>query len=102
MNKIDLIKLCRYYDGHNKTFKDSQHQSIANLEYQWVERTFKSISFADIIDEYLSYGLRTFCEYDDTPITLKEYLCNRFMHHTERVDIDAFKEFYKNYVSQGR
>ena len=71
MNKIDLIKLCRYYDGHNKTFKDPQRQTFANIEYQWVERTFKGISFADVINEYLSYGLSTFCLYDGTPITLK-------------------------------
>lgn len=98
-DKKFLISQCRYYDGSSKTFTDPLKNTFADIEFRWVEMTAKGLPFIDLLDEYLSYGLRMFNLYDDTPATLKAFLCNRFMYHAERVDIDAFKEFYRQYSS---
>ena len=98
-DKKSLIKFCRYYDGSEKTFTDPLMETFARIESQWVDMSVRGLSFADVIDEYLSYELRTFHMYDDVPATLKAYMCNRFMYHLGRVDVDAFKEFYEKYTS---
>lgn len=103
MKAEDLIRLCRFYKGEKSNpYEGTQNETYWKCEYYWVALTMNSADFSNMVDAYLRAGLMDFGLYDGTPITLKAYLCNRFMHHTERVDIDAFKEFYKNYVSQGR
>ena len=51
------------------------------------------------LTDYLDAGLRDFCKTDDTPITLKALLFNRFCKMQDRTDPEAFKEFYQKYYS---
>lgn len=47
--------------------------------------------------QYIDAGLISFEQMDDTPVTLKALLFNRFCHHTDLSLIDgaeAFKTFY--------
>ena len=54
-----------------------------------------SPDFGMFLDDYLSAGLRTFNMYDDTPVTLKAVLFNRFMQQAEGMaPAEDFKRWY--------
>ena len=98
MRKEDLLKLCRYYKGEKKNpFMGSAKESFWKYEEFWCNLTENSASFSKMIDDYLRAGLRTFCEYDGTPVTLKALLYNRFCNSNEMVNADDFKRWYKDY-----
>ena len=46
-----------------------------------------------MLEYYIRAGLSTFQMFDNTPITLKALLFNRYSHWTMG-DIDGFKEWY--------
>ena len=57
-----------------------------------------SPDFGMFLDDYLSAGLRTFNMYDDTPVTLKAVLFNRFMQQAEGMaTAEDFKEWYDRF-----
>ena len=103
MNKKDLLKFCRYYKGNdNIKPSDPDTQAFYRIEQMWVYlrvNKFDETSdiFSKVLSEYLLAGLREFEKYDDTPITLKALLFNRFIKYNERVDIEGFKEWYYSY-----
>ena len=43
--------------------------------------------------------MKDFEKYDDTPMTLKALLYNRFIKYNERIDIEAFKKWYHSYLN---
>ena len=50
------------------------------------------------LEEYLRDGLRTFNMYDDTPVTLKAVLFNRFMQQAEGMaTAKDFKRWYDRF-----
>ena len=50
------------------------------------------------LEEYLRAGLRTFNMYDDTPLTLKAVLYNRFMQQAEGMaTAEDFKRWYDRF-----
>lgn len=50
--------------------------------------------------QYIDAGLISFEQMDDTPITLKALLFNRFCHHTDLSLIDGAEAFKIFYVSE--
>lgn len=98
----DLLKFCRYYHGE-KICKstDKDVQTLFNIEKMWVDRmSAEDVNFDTLLDEYITFGLTSFCETDDVPVTLKALLFNRFTQYNDRVDVDAFKAWYMKHYHQ--
>lgn len=94
-----LLKFCRYYNG-DKDCKstDTDIQTLFNVERMWVERMKAEDSdFDALLDEYITLGLTSFSETDDVPVTLKALLFNRFTQYNDRIDVEAFKKWYKKH-----
>ena len=103
MKKSDIIALCRYYKGETQNPFENKDQNKTLLwiyEQIWLEDMQNdNCTFTDLLTDYLDAGLRDFCKTDDTPITLKALLFNRFCKMQDRTDPEAFKEFYQKYYS---
>lgn len=105
MNLSDLIQHCRYYHGETENPFEGRDQEAAMFwfyEQYWAKHTLAALRSEDspeaetlgmYIDDYLRFGLRTFNQADDTPVTLKAILFNRFAHWCQ-ADAEAFKKFY--------
>ena len=71
---------------------------LFKIEKMWVDRMLSEDSdFDALLDEYITFGLTSFSETDDVPVTLKALLFNRFNQYNDRIDVDAFKTWYKRY-----
>lgn len=88
---------CRYYDG--KAIAEDENALYAEYEMFWTEwRQPNSDSYsymADIIVEYLYYGLMWFADHDKAPLSLKALLFNRYCHWNYG-GVDGFKNWYNN------
>lgn len=94
MDKKDLLKFCRYYKGEASIPKDTK-ASFWEYEKKWVELMTDDNPLLDgMISVYISNGLRDFEQMDNTPITLKSLLFNRYSHWL-REDAAGFKKWYK-------
>lgn len=99
MDKEDAISFCRYYHGESECpFKDVERSTLWKIEGMWTDKITSGIA-VDILDralqEYISYGLGEFQMSDGVPISLKAILFNRLMKYNDRIDIDAFKQYYQ-------
>ena len=57
--------------------------------------------FSRLLDEYIDAGLAKFNNYDDTPITLKAVLFNRFMQQAEGLaKPNDFKHWYDTFYAK--
>ncbi len=107
MDRNDCIKHCRYYTGSaENTFSDNE-SFFWFWEKKWVE--FSEVAYSSnrdseplhiMINEYIDAGLISFEQMDDTPVTLKALLFNRFCHHTDLSLIDGAEAFKIFYVSE--
>lgn len=101
MEKQDLLQFCKYYKGEEESPYQGTKNALWGFEKTWVafslnpEKGFDYLS--NCLNEYLSCGLRDFEKFDDTPITLKAVLFNRFEQWDEGGD---FKAFYNEYYTQ--
>lgn len=111
MDKKTLLGFCRYYKGEDSLPKNIEgNQDDAAfwyIEKCWLELTLKKNEFlGDLLDEYLFAGLREFSNTDDTPVTLKALLFNRWGHwfggYGMDVDASNFKKFYSSKYSKNR
>lgn len=95
-----LISLCQRYKGQEEN-PDPQ-DSVWRYERFWVEEMMKEEpDFSKILGDYLCVGLRTFNMYDDTPMTLKAVLFNRFMQQAEGMATpDDFKRWYDKFYKK--
>lgn len=99
MTKESLLRLCRYYKGEDEC-PHGVNSLCWNVESAWVAFTLRgsrnndnadAVYLLNVVDEYNNAGLRYFEMMDDTPITLKALLFNRFDHWNEG---GGFKEWY--------
>ena len=99
MKKEDLLKFCQYYHGENACKStDKDVLMLFNIERMWIDRmTSEESDFEELLDEYVTFDLTEFRETDDVPVTLKALLFNRFSQYNDRIDVDAFKTWYKKY-----
>lgn len=101
MEKQDLLQFCKYYKGEENSPFQGTEGALWGFEKTWVafslnpEKGFDYLS--SCLNEYLSCGLRDFEQFDDTPVSLKAVLFNRFEQWDEGGD---FKEFYRKYYSK--
>lgn len=87
-----LIDQCRYFKGE-KACPNNKPLSFWNYEKTWVEMNKDGAFPSSILEEYLSYGMADFYPNDDTPITLKAILYNRF-RSCVGADRDEFDRWY--------
>lgn len=95
MKKEELLRFCRYYHGEDEPPKKINHQEQAfwYTERHWVSMMASEASFGDLLSRYIDAGLTHFNEKDDTPVTLKALLFNRFEQWNES---DGFEDWYLN------
>lgn len=88
------IQFCRYYHGETGCPKGVK-ESFWNYERAWVEQSMQEgADFRGLLEEYFNAGLRTFEQMDDTPLTLKATLFNRYSHWLPS-DTEGFKKWYR-------
>lgn len=109
MDKSDYLQFCRYYKGEESNPYEGKDRNKAMLwfyESVWV-RDMQKVNqdeknekeHTPYMDEYLGYGLADFEKMDDTPITLKSLLFNRYAKgcYSMQYAVEPFKKFYKEY-----
>lgn len=107
MEKKDLLHHCRYYSGGDgKRISDPDKQTFYKVEKEWVNLVLNQNESEDdllslSLSEYIMAGLKDFEKYDDTPLSLKALLYNRFTKYNERIDIGLFKKWYHKYARKG-
>lgn len=97
----DLLKFCRYYhDEKGGKCSDAEVQMLCKIEKMWVDRMCaEDNDFDALLDEYITSGLTSFSETDNVPVTLKALLFNRFTQYNDRIDVEAFKKWYKKHYA---
>lgn len=103
MEKKDLLHHCRYYKGSGDIkISDPDKKVFCKIENDWVNLTINQDDLlSEVLSDYIVAGLKDFEKFDDTPLTLKALLFNRFTKYNERVDIAAFKKWYQKYTNKG-
>lgn len=100
MTRKDLIHFCQYYQGENDNPYTDYHTSLFwEYERAWVEMNFNDYGrgvLALYTSEYVRVGLGLFEMADNTPVTLKAMLFNRFCKWDSATpyDCDEFKKYY--------
>lgn len=102
------MDFCRYYKGEEHCpYEGGEDALFWGYEQKWIELTLaKSDYLGEMLDDYLSAGLEDFAFQDETPITLKAILFNRYCHwnggYGLTEDAKAFQLFYHNtYKKEG-
>lgn len=100
----DLVHYCRYYRGE----KENPFEGTKGMLWQWEKTWVLNLTenneedekyMSQILEDYLLAGLKDFEKWDDTPITLKALLYNRFDHWNES---EGFEPFYRKYYSSDK
>ncbi len=99
MNKEDNLRFCRFYKGERECpYKEGMKSLLWDYERIWIELSpNKDDMLGNMLDDYLRAGLSEFEMQDDTPISLKSLLFDRYRHWLGGygdADADAFKKWY--------
>lgn len=95
-----LLKHCRYYKGEEiNPYPNGNEAMFWEYEEKWLRfNEIKKEFLKNAVDEYIEVGLSNFEIKDDTPLSLKALLFNRYCHwlggHGIEEDIKNFKAFY--------
>lgn len=95
MKENDLLQYCRYYKGQKENpYKEQNDRLFWEYEKYWINAMLNKseTQLSEYINDYLREGYKDFEKFDDTPMTLKALLLNRFDHWMPGGN---FKEFYK-------
>ncbi len=97
MKKKDYIDQCRWYQ-HRERLTDGDARLCEFVERWWVEAKLRTTEddnpFTPYLIDYENAGLSDFEQFDDTPLTLKAILFNRWKNTYELGSIEEFKRFY--------
>lgn len=95
MKKEELLKQCRYYNGHES------NNLFADYERIWINRILENPHHFDgYIEEYKFFGLGDFNLTDGVPISLKALLFNRFYHWSGGYGIDNDRDSFKDWYNR--
>ncbi len=103
LEAAELISKCRVFNGEDQIPEELPEDLHFIWKYErfWVENTInEDFSFGDLLTDYLNAGLREFEQTDDTPITLKAILYNRFCQHLEMTNAVEFRKWYVDYYQE--
>ena len=96
MLRENLISTCSHYTG-TETDRPSGGDALICwvAEEAWVYRSLEEHG-NDVfgLEQYFSAGLRKFSDMDGIPMSYKALLFSFICKLNERIDADAFKEFY--------
>lgn len=96
MDDKSLLKFCRYYKGESSLPKNT-NANFWEYEKKWVEMMLSDDPMlSQYLNDYIAYGIGGFEQMDDTPITLKSLLFNRYAHWSIGDIVHGFKMWYKN------
>lgn len=99
MTEKDLLQFCRYYDGTEREIQDRQIAALSAIEKMWIRFTLnEDEQLHRCLEDYRAFGMSEFEMFDDTPLSLKSLLFNRY--NNERTDIEGFKIWYKKFYSK--
>lgn len=97
MKKEDYVAMCRWYQ-HRERLVDGDARICEFVERWWVESklhvTEDDNPFTPFLIDYTNAGLSNFEHFDDTPLTLKVVLFNRWKKYYEFGTREDFKRFY--------
>lgn len=101
MNEKDYLKFCRFYKGEKECpYKEGIKSILWDYERIWIKLNLnKDDALGNMLDDYLRAGLSEFEMQDDTPITMKALLFNRYSHWIGGygdADTKSFKKWYIN------
>lgn len=101
MNIEGYLRFCRFYRGEEECpYKKGMRSLLWDYERIWIELSLnKDDTLGNLLDDYLRAGLSEFEMKDDTPITLKALLFDRYRHWLGgygKADTEAFVQWYKN------
>lgn len=106
MTENDLLHYCRYYKGQKRNpYKSGNDAMFWEYEKYWVlqlmehEKDADDPPFAEYVDDYIRAGLSELEYSDDTPITLKALLFNRYGNTFSGSMMEcaaSFKKFYQH------
>lgn len=95
LTQEDLLRYCRYYTGENEC-PSYKNALFWDYEKRWIELMIENnMLLNEMISVYISNSLKDFERTDNTPISLKSLLFNRYSHWL-REDADGFKKWYKS------
>ena len=110
----NLIDYCRYYKGEEINPFEGKDQNKAMFwfyEKYWVNFKTQAANnneagkhkenlISEYLTDYINCGLSNFSFNDNTPVTLKALLFNRY-NHFSMCDVEGFKAFYlKEYLGE--
>lgn len=108
-NNNSLLQFCRYYKGEKENpyaLKGGYIGFFWDYERVWVRATINaqetnsSVLFDDMLEEYIRSGLATFQQTDNTPVTLKALLYNRYGHWSGLPMLENAEPFKKWYLHE--
>lgn len=96
MDNNVYLRFCRYYKGEKGSpYSNDMKSLLWDYERIWIDLSIKKDDYlGEMLDDYLAAGLKDFEKTDDTPITLKALLYNRYDHWGQGTP-DSFKQWYK-------
>lgn len=101
MERNDLLHHCRYYKGEKENPFEGDEAKFWEYERAWIEEMMKETDLLpECIEQYIGLGLRNFEKADDTPLSLKALLYNRYEHWLGGSP-DGFRKWYKETYKKG-
>lgn len=95
MEREDYLRFCRYKGENDSPYKSGIDPLLWDYERAWVEWSLSRDNYlARMLTDYLNAGLRGFENMDNTPLTLKALLYNRY-DHWNQVGPEGFKRWYR-------
>lgn len=106
MTREYLLQFCRYYKGEDESPYEGIDQNKDMLWFYEKCWTFDVVNggdkmFVEMINEYSRVGLAMFSNHDNTPISLKALLFNRYAKGSWSMAdaVEGFKRFYNKYYN---
>lgn len=101
MSIDSYLRFCRFYRRERECpYQEFPESLLWDYERIWIELSLnKDDTLGNMLDDYLRAGLSEFEMQDDTPITMKALLFDRFRHWLGgygKADTEAFAQWYKD------
>ena len=98
-----LLKYCRYYKGEEQPlFEERNKVKLWYYERSWInDMSNNRDRLSTVIEEYIQCGLGLFEQFDNTPLSLKAVLFNRYAqtNYSIRLSVEPFKKLYRKYYN---
>lgn len=99
----EFLKVCRYYKGEEDCpFNDQDRSMLWFYERSWVLDMENDRFEKSLIGDYIYVGLSGFANNDNTPLTLKALLFNRFCKgvYSMADAVEPFKNMYLKFYGE--